>query len=79
MDEVLRDIHFRLMALGFMFRDLPNPPEKILKEADIGPGDRVLDFGCGPGSYSLAAAKLVGEKGEKIYTFKKILPLSESN
>ena len=55
----MSDIHFRLMALGFMFQDLVNPPENILKEVIIKPGDRVLDFGCGPGSYSLAAARLV--------------------
>ena len=58
------DIHFRLMAFGFRFRDWVNPPKNILKEANIKAGDRVLDFGCGPGSYSLAAARLVGESGE---------------
>lgn len=58
------DIHFRLMAFGFKVRDLVNPPEKILMEVDIKPGDRVLDFGCGPGSFSLAAARLVGKEGE---------------
>jgi ubiquinone/menaquinone biosynthesis C-methylase UbiE len=58
------DIHFRLMAFGFLFRDLINPPENKLREADIKPGERVLDFGCGPGSYSLAAARMVGESGE---------------
>jgi ubiquinone/menaquinone biosynthesis C-methylase UbiE len=52
------------MAFGFRFRDWFHPPGKILKEADINPGDRVLDFGCGSGSYSLAAASLVGESGE---------------
>ncbi len=60
----MSDIHFRMMAFGFVLRDLVTPPEKILKEVDIEPGHRVLDFGCGPGSYSLAAAKLVGESGE---------------
>ncbi len=54
-------IHFRLMAFGFKFRDLVNPPENIFKEVDIKPGDRVKDFGCGPGSCSLATARLVGE------------------
>jgi ubiquinone/menaquinone biosynthesis C-methylase UbiE len=64
MAEGMPDIHFRLMAFGFRFRDWVNPPENILKEANIKAGDRVLDFGCGPGSYSLAAARLVGESGE---------------
>ena len=53
------DIHFRLMTFGFRFRDLVNLPENILKEANIKPDDRVKDFGCGPGSCSLAAARLV--------------------
>ena len=64
MAEGTSDIHFRLMALSFKVRDLVNPPAKILMEADIKLGNRVLDFGCGPGSYSLAAARLVGESGE---------------
>lgn len=52
------------MAFFFSIRDLVKPPENILKETDIRPGDRVLDFGCGPGSYSLAASRLVDESGE---------------
>jgi ubiquinone/menaquinone biosynthesis C-methylase UbiE len=64
MAKGMQDIHFRLMALGFRFRDWVHPPKNILEEANIRPGDRVLDFGCGPGSYSLAAANLVGETGE---------------
>ena len=51
------------MALEFHLRDLIQPPRKILKEIGIGPGMSVLDFGCGPGSFSLAASHLVGPEG----------------
>jgi ubiquinone/menaquinone biosynthesis C-methylase UbiE len=43
------------------------PPRKVLQETNIKANDTVLDFGCGPGSYSLAAARLVGEKG-RVYS-----------
>lgn len=57
------DVYFRLMSLEFRLRDLVWPPSKILKEAGLRSGMHVLDFGCGPGSFSLAAARLVGPHG----------------
>ena len=39
----------------------------MLSEAGISEGQSVLDFGCGSGTYSIPAAKLVGKKG-KIYS-----------
>jgi len=56
-------LFFRLMSAEFRLRDLLRPPEKILKEAGLRPGMIVLDFGCGPGGFSLAAARLVGPAG----------------
>jgi ubiquinone/menaquinone biosynthesis C-methylase UbiE len=35
----------------------------MLRECGIHPGMTVLDFGCGLGSFSLAAARLVGKEG----------------
>ncbi len=61
-----RNLQFKLMALNFRFRDLFLPPGEVLKEAGIEPGFYLLDYGCGPGSYSLAAAHIVGETG-KVY------------
>lgn len=52
-----------LTALWFAVRDWRTPPGSILCEAGIQPGFRVLDFGCGPGSFSIAAAELVGGSG----------------
>jgi len=57
---------FRFMSLGYKFRDFFLPRENILKEVGIKPGFYVLDYGCGPGSYIIPLAKLVGESG-KIY------------
>ena len=67
MSHPISNSHFRLMTLSLKFRDLFKPPRKVLQEANIKTGDSVLDFGCGPGSYSLAAARLVGNKG-KVYS-----------
>jgi ubiquinone/menaquinone biosynthesis C-methylase UbiE len=66
MDKPMSDSHFRLMSFGYKFRDLLVPRRSILEEADIKPGFHILDYGCGPGSYSLAAAELVGKSG-KVY------------
>jgi len=60
------DFSFRVMSLEFRMRDFFRPPERILREAGILNGMTVLDFGCGPGGFSLAAARLVGPEG-RIY------------
>jgi ubiquinone/menaquinone biosynthesis C-methylase UbiE len=49
-----------------MFRDLGHPPHEKLNEVGIQPGFHVLDYGCGPGSYTITAAELVGMSG-KVY------------
>ena len=65
-DKPTSNLHFRLMSLGYRFRDSFMSPADILKEAGIKPGFRVLDYGCGPGSYSIAAATIVTDSG-KVY------------
>ena len=57
------NLDFRLMSLLFRLRDWLRPPVRILREAGVCSGMTVLDFGCGPGSFSLAAAHLVGPEG----------------
>ncbi|UCG83510.1 MAG: class I SAM-dependent methyltransferase [Dehalococcoidia bacterium] len=42
------------------------PRKDILMEAGLKPGFQVLDYGCGPGSYTVIAAELVGANG-KVY------------
>jgi ubiquinone/menaquinone biosynthesis C-methylase UbiE len=66
MDEAESNLGFRVMSLGYRFRDLRLPRMNILKEVGIKPGFRVLDYGCGPGSYIMPLAELVGESG-KVY------------
>ena len=55
--------HFRMMTLGFVFRDLFIPREKVLEEAEIKKGYRILDYGCGPGSYILPLSEMAGKEG----------------
>ena len=64
MDKVESNSGFRLMALGYKLRDLRLPRRNILKEVGIKPGFRVLDYGCGPGSYTFPLVELVGESGQ---------------
>lgn len=66
MDRPMSDSHFKTMCLMCRFRDLFLPRKNILKEVDIQPRSHVLDYGCGPGSYTVVASRLVGEKG-KVY------------
>ena len=66
MDKVESNLGFRLMSFGYKFRDLRLPRVNILKDVGIKPGFHVLDYGCGPGSYIIPLAELVGKSG-KIY------------
>ncbi len=58
--------HFRLMSWSLSVRDFFSPRKNVLKEVDIKPGYLVLDYGCGPGSYTEPVAKLVGKSGKVI-------------
>ena len=51
------------MALIFDIRDLFKNPRRKIDKIDLQPGYTVLDYGCGTGSYSIPAAKVVGESG----------------
>ena len=65
-DRLPSDWGFRLMALEFKVRDFLRPRGNILKEVGIKPGYRVLDYGCGPGSYIKPVAQMVRDTG-KVY------------
>jgi len=66
MDKIEPAFHFKLMAFTYKFRDFFFPRIDVLKEIGIKRGFHILDYGCGPGSYIVPLAKLVGENG-KIY------------
>lgn len=51
------------MTVGLRLRDLIWSPATKLYETGLRRGMVVLDFGCGPGSFALAAARLVGPEG----------------
>ena len=63
-DKPMSGFAFKFMALGFRIRDFFRPRIDLLKEVGIEPGFRVLDYGCGPGSYIVPLAELVGASGE---------------
>ena len=65
-------IHYFLLRL----RDkvgIPFKPERELSKLEIEEGQKILDYGCGIGSFTLPLASLVGEKG-KIYALDKEPP-----
>lgn len=64
MDKPMPKIGFKCMSLAFKFRDFLLPRKFVLEEVDIKPGFHILDFGCGPGSYSVIASELVGHTGK---------------
>jgi len=67
---------FRMMSLTakvfYRFMDLG----KQLRKSGVCEGHTVLDFGCGSGHFSIAAARIVGEKG-RVYALD-IHPLAIS-
>lgn len=66
MEREQSSFSFKFMKLAFVIRDILIPRIKILKEAEIKEGMNVVEFGCGPGSYTIPLSRLAGQKG-KIY------------
>lgn len=55
----------RARSLTSLIRGIFQNPRLILA-SHIGPGMTVLDFGCGPGFFTLEAARLVSENGRVV-------------
>jgi ubiquinone/menaquinone biosynthesis C-methylase UbiE len=55
---------FKFMSLIFKIRDIYYPRKKVLDEVGIKPGWRILDFGCGSGSYIQPALEMIGNGGK---------------
>ena len=58
------DLAFRLMTLTYKLRDLFQNPRRSLEKAQLTKGMSVVDYGCGPGSFTIPAAELVGHEGK---------------
>lgn len=65
--ERMSDVSFKFMDFSFKIMDFFFPYiKKRIKKFDIQEGMTVIDYGCGPGRYTMEFAKIVGEKG-KVY------------
>ena len=64
MKKPMPALMFKGMSIILKIRDIFKPRDVVLREVDIKPGFRVLDFGCGPGSYVTCTSKRVGEGGK---------------
>ena len=58
------DLAFRLMTLTYKLRDLFQNPRRSLEKARLTKGMSVVDYGCGPGSFTIPVAELVGREGK---------------
>jgi ubiquinone/menaquinone biosynthesis C-methylase UbiE len=66
-DKPMSVFSFKSMYFILKFRDAFLRPRKILnKIEDIRNGVSILDYGCGPGSFTMAAAEMVGKNGTVI-------------
>jgi ubiquinone/menaquinone biosynthesis C-methylase UbiE len=65
-DKPMSKTGFKFMVKFFNRRDKKYPPPKKIEKTSIKSGCVVLDYGCGPGSYTIAAAEVVGKTG-KVY------------
>ena len=61
-----------LMESRFRYRFFG--PERVLRGADIHPGQTVLELGCGTGFFTTTAAQLIGNQGSLVAM--DILPVS---
>jgi ubiquinone/menaquinone biosynthesis C-methylase UbiE len=71
-DKPMNKFSFKGMSIALGIRDIIKPPHKILHQILhkidlIKPGAVILDYGCGPGNCTIAAAaELVSPPG-KVY------------
>lgn len=66
MSEMGSNSSYRIVSFIIAIRDLLVNLDNVIKEIELQPGNIVLDYGCGIGSFSIPTAKAVGEKG-KVY------------
>jgi len=69
----MKDFKVRIGYFLLKLRDkfgIPFKPEEEINNLNIAEGQKILDYGCGIGSYTFPAANLVGRKG-KVYALDK--------
>ena len=59
----MSNMGFRGLALWLKLRESSLDTQKRLEDAGVSPGQVVLDYGCGIGSYAIPAARMVGDGG----------------
>jgi len=73
--KIMPNFKFRLLSAWITFRSIKRKPQKTLQELGIKEKQHVLDYGAGPGAFTIPAAKLVGISGTVIAV--DIHPLSK--
>jgi len=69
----MKDFKRRIEYFFLGLRDksgIPFKPEEEINKLGLKEGQKILDYGCGIGSYTFPAAKIVGKKG-KVYALDK--------
>jgi ubiquinone/menaquinone biosynthesis C-methylase UbiE len=65
--DPMSDLSFRMMTLAFNLIDLVSPRvDQRVAKFGIPPSVTLVDYGCGPGRYTVRFARLVGPDG-KVY------------
>ncbi len=64
-DRHMSNFSFKIISLMHDNPLLPifRNPQRLLKAAGLKPGQKVMEVGCGPGFFTIPAAKIVGEGG----------------
>ncbi|MBD3213125.1 MAG: methyltransferase domain-containing protein [Candidatus Lokiarchaeota archaeon] len=57
-------LYFKVMAFFFKIRDFFKNPMKKIEKIDFHKGDYILEYGCGPGSYTVPIAEKIGSTGK---------------
>jgi len=64
MKEKMSNFAYKMMTyVGMPIRNLFMQPNKMLAEVEIGPGCHVLEYGCGPGVFTILLAEKTGQSG----------------
>lgn len=77
-DKLMPNFVFELMALEYRIKSLISPPENELSKLGFKKDGIIMDYGCGPGRYTIPLAELTAEKGQVVavdihpLAFKKV-------